>query len=278
MSMYERYGFDKNDTFESILKQVEKIDLRKKMSQEDVKRYYKALQRTANTRLNSVKPFGTNAVRALNRNINKFGGRDLEAFNFKYDDKMTIQQQKRELKIMVDFLKRPSSKASWEKKHREKISNRIFDKQKEIHKKTKTKRHTMTVPESQVEFDVYRRLKELKPLVEAREYESDTILSEINVVINEQVYKSYFKRFKGTVPIGKNIRDSKKYQEYIDSIAQDLKTMLEYDTMKDVWAWKEISDQRRKEAEERGQKTAIRGVSSEYIMEILQHKRQDRLL
>lgn len=272
MGYYEKYGFSKDDTFATILDKITKPDDFIRLKKNDIERYYKALQRTANTRLNAVRLYNTNAVRALNKRINKFGKGNIDNFKFGLKKDLTYNQMKRELSIMRDFLLRPSSLVSWEKKHREKVSKKIFDVR--VFKSSKNKKHVMTVPEAQVEFDVYRRLEELAPLIEARYYESDTVLSVVNDVINENVYKSYFKKFKATVPIGQDIKDSRKYQKYIDDIASELKSILEASVYEDVNNWNAVKERIKKEREASGQKSTVLRVSHEDIEQLLQRRKK----
>ena len=93
-------------------------------------------------------------------------------------------------------------------------------------KRIKHTKEVMTVSESQVEFDVYRRLTELDPYIETY-YDSETILEIINVVINENSYKNLFKSYSAEIPIGKDIRNSEGYKAYIEVISQNLKEILE---------------------------------------------------
>ena len=103
---------------------------------------------------------------------------------------------KREFAIMYNFLMAYSGKKSWVNKNLKKMSKRI-----------KHTKEVMTVSESQVEFDVYRRLTELDPYIVETYYDSDTALEYINVVINEDSYNNLFKSYSAEMPIGKDIRN-----------------------------------------------------------------------
>ena len=259
---YLRYGFDESYDFDKILSESKNFN---RFNKEDLIRYYKAMQGVANRRLNETREYGTKAVRDVSKKVKKYGNRSIKDFKFGLDKTLSFNQIKREFSIMYNYLMAYSSKKSWVTKNLKNISQRI-----------KPDKKVMTVPESQVEFDVYRRLTELQPLIEARYLESDTILENINVVINEKEYKKYFKAFKQTLPIGSDIRESKKYKAYIELIAQNLKDILES-------PWQESISQYQ-EALEEAKRQGVKGIGNkvvftkEQIDEIRNRERPDKLI
>ena len=259
---YLRYGFDETYDFDKILSESKNFN---RFNKADLIRYYKAMQGVANRRLNETRDFNTRAVQKVAKKVKKFGNRDIQKFKFKLDKKLTFPQIKREFSIMYNFLMSYSGKKSWVNKNLRKMSERI-----------KPNGEIMTVPESQVEFDVYRRLSELQPLIESRYLESDSILEYTNIVINEDEYNSYFKAFSQTMPIGSDIRKSKEYEAYIELIAQNLKEILES-------PWQESISQYQ-EALEEAKRQGVKGIGNkvtftkEQIEEIRNRERPDKII
>ena len=120
----------------------------------------------------------------------------------------------------------------------------------------------MTVSESQVEFDVYRRLTELDPYIEDTYYESDTVLENVNIVINENAYNNLFKSQSAEMPIGKDIRESDDYKAYIEVIAQNLKEILEAPWREVITDYEEALEKAREKGLNVGNKVKFR--SAEY--------------
>lgn len=246
---YKKYGFDENYTFDKILEEAKNFN---KFKKPDLIRYYKAMQGIANRRLNETKVYETKAVRDVAKKIKKFGNRDIDNFKFSInEEKQTFNQMKREFAIMYNYLMAYSSKKSWVKKNLKKMSKRI-----------KHTKEIMTVSESQVEFDVYRRLKELDPYIEDSYYESDTVLENVNIVINEDSYNNLFKSYSAKMPIGKDIRKSEDYKAYIEVIAQNLKEILEAPWREVITDYEESLEKAREKGLNVGEK--VKFSSAEY--------------